>query len=165
MQRTWWPDTASSSTGTVSWQRGCWWAQRGAKAQPPGHSPTPTETPVIPRRARGFLKSGIASTSARVYGCRGRSITSAAGPFSTMRPAYMTTMRSAICETTARSWVTYTIAIPSSSRSRRSSARIRSWVSTSRPVVGSSSTATGGSHTHAIAIVTRCCCPPESWWG
>ena len=77
----------------------------------------------------------------------------------------MTTIRSAILATTARSCETYTIAIPSSSRSRISSVRIRSWVSTSRPVVGSSSTATGGSQTDAIAIVTRCCWPPESWCG
>ena len=55
--------------------------------------------------------------------------------------------------------------MPSSSRSRASSVRIRSWVSTSSPVVGSSSTATGGSQTQAMAIVTRCCWPPESWCG
>ena len=77
----------------------------------------------------------------------------------------MTTIRSAIFATTARSWETYTIAMPSSSRRRASSARIRSWVITSSPVVGSSSTATGGSQTQAIAIVTRCCWPPDSWWG
>ena len=33
----------------------------------------------MPRSARGWRKSGIAATSARVYGCRGRWITSAAG--------------------------------------------------------------------------------------
>ena len=68
-------------------------ARRRSRA---GHSPTPTDTPGMPRSARGWRKSGIAATSARVYGWRGRSITSAAGPFSTTRPAYMTTMRSAM---------------------------------------------------------------------
>ena len=107
----------------------------------------------------------MAPTSARVYGWRGREMTSSTGPFSTTRPAYMTTIRSAIRATTARSCETYTIAIPSSARSRESSVRMRSWVRTSSPVVGSSSTATGGPQTHAIAIATRCCWPPESWCG
>ena len=82
--------------GTPAQQRSSWCSQRGAKAQPAGHSPTPTDTPGMPCSARGWRKSGIAATSARVYGCLGRSMTSAAGPFSTTRPAYMTTIRSAI---------------------------------------------------------------------
>ena len=90
---------------------------------PAGHSPTPTATPGMPWSARGRRTSGMAPTSARVYGCRGREMTSSAGPFSTTRPAYMTTMRSAIRATTARSCETYTIAIPSSARSRESSVR------------------------------------------
>ena len=35
--------------------------QRGANAQPAGHSPTPTDTPGIPCSARGRRKSGIAA--------------------------------------------------------------------------------------------------------
>ena len=38
----------------------------------------------------------------------------------------------------------------------------RSWVTTSRPVVGSSSTISGGRQTSAIAMLTRCCWPPLS---
>ena len=163
--RTAWSGTAISSSGTAARQRSSSNPHRGAKAQPDGHSPTPTATPGIPWSARGRRKSGIAPTSARVYGCRGLPITSSTGPFSTTRPAYMTTIRSAMRATTARSCVTYTIAIPSSLRRRASSVRMRSWVRTSSPVVGSSSTATGGPQTHAIAMVTRCCCPPDSWCG
>ena len=163
--RTAWSGTAISSSGTAARQRSSSNRHRGANAQPAGHSPTPTATPGMPWSARGRRKSGIAPTSARVYGCRGLPITSSTGPFSTTRPAYMTTIRSAMRATTARSCVTYTIAIPSSLRSRASSVRMRSWVRTSSPVVGSSSTATGGPQTHAIAIVTRCCCPPDSWCG
>jgi hypothetical protein len=42
---------------------------------------------------------------------------------------------------------------------------ICAWVVTSSPVVGSSRTTSSGSHASAIAITTRCCCPPESWCG
>ena len=50
------------------------------------------------------------------------------------------------------------------SRRRRSirSSTICSWVVTSRPVVGSSSTTRSGSQASAMAMQTRCCCPPES---
>ena len=36
---------------------------------------------------------------------------------------------------------------------------------TSRAVVGSSATSTSGLAATAIAIITRCRSPPESWWG
>ena len=35
----------------------------------------------------------------------------------------------------------------------------------SSPVVGSSRISKDGSVASAIAITTRCCIPPESWWG
>ena len=92
--------------GTAAWQRSCANAHRGAKEHPGGHSPTPTATPGMPWSARGRRTSGMAPTSARVYGCRGRPITSSTGPCSTTRPAYMTAIRSAIRATTARSWET-----------------------------------------------------------
>ena len=63
---------ASSSSGTAAWQRSCENAHRGANAHPAGHSPTPTATPGMPWSARGRRTSGMAPTSARVYGCRGR---------------------------------------------------------------------------------------------
>ena len=47
---------------------------------------------------RGAARRGPGSTPIRprVYGCRGRASSSAAGPLSTMRPAYITAIRSAI---------------------------------------------------------------------
>ena len=35
----------------------------------------------------------------------------------------------------------------------------------SSPVVGSSRISSAGFFASAIAITTRCCMPPESWWG
>jgi hypothetical protein len=39
------------------------------------------------------------------------------------------------------------------------------WMVTSSAVVGSSAISSLGSHASAIAIITRCCWPPESWCG
>ena len=39
------------------------------------------------------------------------------------------------------------------------------WIVTSSAVVGSSAISTFGSHASAIAIITRCRMPPESWCG
>ena len=55
--------------------------------------------------------------------------------------------------------------MPSSfcSDSRRS--RICAWIVTSSAVVGSSAISRSGLHASAIAIITRCRMPPESWCG
>ena len=50
----------------------------------------------------------------------------------------------------------------SSLRSDASSFRIWSWIVTSSAVVGSSQRSSFGSSESAIAIITRCCIPPES---
>ena len=49
--------------------------------------------------------------------------------------------------------------------SRASTSRICRWMVTSRAVVGSSAINSLGSQAKAIAIITRCCWPPESWCG
>ena len=49
-----------------------------------------------------------------------------------------------------------------SSASRR---RISFWIVTSSAVVGSSAMRSFGSQAIAMAIITRCCWPPESWNG
>ena len=54
------------------------------------------------------------------------------------------------------------------SRDRRSSSissSICAWIVTSSAVVGSSAISSSGSHARAIAIITRCRIPPESWCG
>ena len=43
--------------------------------------------------------------------------------------------------------------------------RIPAWIVTSSAVVGSSAIRIFGSHASAIAIITRCRIPPESWCG
>ncbi len=48
---------------------------------------------------------------------------------------------------------------------RASSSRIWRWMVTSSAVVGSSAISSCGSQASAIAIITRCCWPPESWCG
>ena len=45
------------------------------------------------------------------------------------------------------------------------SSRIWRWMVTSRAVVGSSAISSLGSHARAIAIITRCCWPPDSSCG
>ena len=49
--------------------------------------------------------------------------------------------------------------------SRASSSRIWRWIVTSSAVVGSSAISSLGSQASAIAIITRCCWPPESSCG
>ncbi len=77
----------------------------------------------------------------------------------------MTATRSATSATTPRSWVISSTDMPSSSCSSASSARICACTVTSRAVVGSSAISSLGRHASAMAIIARCCIPPESWWG
>ena len=55
--------------------------------------------------------------------------------------------------------------MPMSRRSLSSSARICAWIVTSRAVVGSSAISSKGLQASAIAIITRCRIPPDSWCG
>ena len=84
---------------------------------------------------------------------------------STIRPAYMTAMRSQVCATTPRSCVTRITLMPSRSLRSRMSFRIWSWMVTSSAVVGSSASSSFGSLASAIAIMTRWRMPPENWCG
>ena len=52
------------------------------------------------RRCSTGSGTGIADSSASVYGCVGRRYTSSAAPFSTMRPRYITAIRSLMWRTT-----------------------------------------------------------------
>ncbi len=90
-------------------------------------------------------------------GCRSRR------PSSTVAPAYIVITRSHRNSTTARSCETRMRPIPSSSRSWRMSTRISYWTVTSRAVVGSSRTSSGGLRARAAAIITRWRIPPDSW--
>ena len=57
------------------------------------------------------------------------------------------------------------IAMPRVSRNRRKMSRICAWMVTSSAVVGSSAISSSGSHERAMAIMTRCFCPPDIWCG
>ena len=108
---------------------------------------------------------GTDAISACVYGCDGLSNTSATGPHSTIRPAYITATRSHIRATTPKSCVMNRIAIPVSRCRRFSSFRYCSWIVTSSAVVGSSAISTSGWPLIAIAPTTRCFMPPLIWCG
>ena len=101
--------------------------QRGWKWQPGGGS---SGLGISPRseRSRGAAERGSRSGIARAApGCRGGAgapSTARVGPGSTIRPRYITATRSAMCSTTARSWVMSTIARPSSRCSSASRLRI-----------------------------------------
>ena len=56
------------------------------------------------RKARLGSGSGMADTSASVYGCMGAWNRSSTGPISTILPPYMTATRSQKYSTTLRSW-------------------------------------------------------------
>ena len=58
-----------------------------------------------------------------------------------------------------------TMAVPVSTTSSLSSARIWAWIVTSSAVVGSSAMSSRGRHASAIAISARWRIPPLSWWG
>ena len=100
-----------------------------------------------------------------MYGCCGRSNTSAVEPVSTIAPSLITATRSAMRRTIPRSWVIRSIAIRKRAWRSWSSATICAWIVTSSAVVGSSAMSRSGSLARAIAIITRWRWPPESWCG
>ena len=100
-----------------------------------------------------------------VYGWMGARRTVSAEPISTMRPRYMTAIRSAIRRATPRSCVTNSTAMPS--LRRRSPSRLSTPAATdaSSADVGSSQSRMRGGTMMARAIATRWRWPPESWNG
>ncbi len=143
--------------------------QRSANAQATGSSRSDGTRPGIScSRSRVPSPSygrGIAPSRPIVYGCCGCAKSSSTVASSAFRPAYMTSTRSATSATTPRLCVMSTIAVPSLSRMSRIRSRMPAWIVTSSAVVGSSATRIFGSQASAIAIITRCRMPPESWCG
>ena len=97
-QRTAWLGATCSSAGHAGRSSGrpaC--SQRGAKAQPAGHSPTPTDDAGDALQRARVAEVGDRGDQRRACtGAAAARCTSAAGPSSTTRPAYMTAIRSAI---------------------------------------------------------------------
>ena len=117
------------------------------------------------KRDTGSPTWGNAAASARVCSCFGEPITSALGPSSTIWPSYITAMRLQVAASTDRSWLIMIRPMSCSATSRESRSRTWAWTMTSRAVVGSSAMISRGEQARAIAIMTRCFCPPESSWG
>src|SRR5919109_216069 len=94
---------------------------------------------------------------------RGRSMSMT----SVMRPgrALITTTRDDRKTASGIEWVTNTMVVPVASQMRSTSEFIRSRVISSRAPNGSSISRIAGSNASARAIATRCCIPPESWYG
>src|SRR5690606_18595833 len=161
-----WPSSSTARrTGRTSSPRsGC--DERGANRSPVGKSRGDGTVPGIwcSRVERCSIDSTAPSRPC-VYSWRGSASSSPVGACSTTWPAYMTVMRCAISATSARSWLTKTIANPSFSRSSSSSATTWAWTVTSRAVVGSSAMMSFGSRVSAMAMSTRWRWPPESSCG
>jgi hypothetical protein len=66
---------------------------------------------------------------------------------------------------TDRSWLIITSPMSRSDTSRLSTSSTCACTTTSSAVVGSSAMISRGSHANAIAIITRCRCPPDSSCG
>jgi len=142
-------------------------AHRGAKRQARGGTRRSGGSPGIEYSSCDLSWSslGIEASSASVYGWRTLVNSSVVAAVSTLRPAYMTSTRSALPAITPMSWVMRMIPIPSSRLRRFSRRRIWAWIVTSSAVVGSSAMSSLGPQASAIAIITRWRRPPESWNG
>ncbi len=81
----------------------------------------------------------------------------------TMRPSWISISRSA-CSATSREWVMTMTVWPLSFMSRKSAMTSEPLWLSSAPV-GSSASTTRPPFISARAIDTRCCWPPESWFG
>ena len=118
--------------------------------------------------AEGRLAAGVPDAGqarhpgARCRGYLGLVNSSRVGPSSTMRPAHMMPIRSAMLAWTLMSWVANTTDDPSDRRMSSSIARTFCCTTTSSAVVGSSALMMSGRQTVASAIHARCRMPPES---
>ena len=149
--------------------RGCRVA-RPRPRRPPG-SAGGTGIPAVSRLGSGVSPvriccstcccSGTTDSSALVYGCCGLASTSSASPISTIRPRYITAIRSAMFQASPRSWVTAMMERPRSSTSERSRARISPRIDASSDATGSSASSSCGDERdrpgdqHTLALAAR----------
>ena len=107
-------------------------------------------------------KSGKESMSNLEYGCRACLKKSFASRTSTISPAYIKATRCAMSLTTAKSCVMRSIDMPRCACKSFSNFNTCACRVTSKAVVGSSAINKSGSLTKAMAIITRCNCPPDN---
>src|SRR6185312_12112180 len=100
----------------------------------------------------------------RVVSCCGWPKNSCGGACSTILPPAMKITRSATLRAKPISCVTHSMVMPSSARLIMVSSTSLT-ISGSSAEVGSSNSMILGVMHRALAIATRCCCPPESWLG
>ena len=130
--------------------------ERAADPARRGHPSGQLRQPRASRiRGRGANGSAAARSAIDVGMRRSAAMSSAAGRSSTMRPAYITAIRSATAAATARSWVTSSSATSSSATSPTSRSSICAWTVASSAVVGSSARITSGRAASAAAIAAR----------
>ena len=164
------PSPIWKAGGDSATQASCASGQRGANRQTSDRSTCASNTEpgmLLSCSSTPSSPGGCGTQDSRptVYGWRGFLKRSRTGACSTTSPAYMTATRSATRDMTPRLWLTNKI--PAFTRSFSSTMRssIVASVVTSKPVVGSSMMSRCGSQASAMAMTTRCCIPPLSWWG
>ncbi len=87
------------------------------------------------------------------------------GSVCSMRPPFITAMRSPTNRASCWSWVTKMVVVPVARMISKTSRRTCSLSFGSRLEKGSSSSSTSGCGARARPKATRCCCPPDSSWG
>ena len=95
------------------------------------------------------------------YSVPGRRYSVCGAAICSMRPWFITPMRSATARASSWSWVTNTVVVPASSWMRRISSRSCTRTLASNADSGSSSSSTRGFTASARARATRCCWPPD----
>src|SRR5213594_1260402 len=162
-----WPGMISRNSGFVVLQISCAYGQRGWNVHPLGRSIGLGSSPWIFARPRWNFGSGTGTEVRRacVYGCNGCAMTSSPVPSSTIRPRYMTAIRSDMYRVTPTSCEMNTRVRRNSSRSWSRRFMTPARIETSSMDTGSSATMNSGWRTIARAIATRCRCPPLSSCG
>src|SRR5690606_3783533 len=117
-----------------------------------------------PRYPSASMGLSTRARNVRVRCCWGLPITWFGDPCSTTTPPSMNSTVSATSRANCISWVTTSIVMPSSA-SCRITARTSPTSSGSSADVGSSNSITAGFMDNALAMATRCCCPPDSCAG
>ena len=122
---------------------------------------------MIRRRRDSMAGSGIgmADRSATVYGWSGSALRSRDDASSTIRPRYITAIRSLMCCTTDRSWAMNRYVSPNWPCSRSRRLMIWAWIETSSALIGSSATIRSGLTASARATPMRWRWPPLNSWG
>ena len=156
------PDTGARQSGSAARKRRRFprGRSRGGGTRP-GNRDGGSKTP-WPRPGRGTQQQeppgiGVGRVDSRRY--------PPPSPVSTIWPAYMTQRLSLTRATTPRLWEMKRMPVLNSSLSSSTRSSTAASTVTSRAVVGSSMMSSDGLLSMAMAMTTRCCWPPDIWWG